>query len=108
WRFVFGVLLALMLYAHNWSLFFGAACAAAFAWLWFNTEQSNRRAVLRDGLIGFGIKALLYLPWLPTLASQARHTGAPWATRPMFDELIFGTGTPIGGRGGSVARAVRA
>jgi hypothetical protein len=106
WCPVFGVLLVAMLYAHNWSLFYGAACAVAFAWLVRNTAAPERRALLRDGAIGFGITALLYAPWLPTLASQARHTGAPWSTRPMFDELIFGTGTTIGGRGQSVALAL--
>jgi hypothetical protein len=58
--------------------------------------------------VGFGTTAILYAPWLPTLAFQARHTGAPWSTRPMFDELIFGTGTTIGGRGPSVALALAA
>jgi mannosyltransferase len=108
WRPVFGVLLALMLYTHNWSLFFGAACAVAFAWLWRAAPVGERRGLLRDGLVGFGLTAILYAPWLPTLASQARHTGAPWSTRPMFDELIFGTGVTIGGRGPSVALALAA
>jgi hypothetical protein len=108
WRPVFGVLLALMLYTHNWSIFFGAACVVALAWLWRCAPVAERRPLLRDGLIGFGVAALLYAPWLPTLASQAKHTGAPWSTRPMFDELIFGTGTTIGGRGPSVALALAA
>ena len=108
WLPVFGVLLAAMLYTHNWSLFFGAACVAALGWLWWTSEHAERRQLLRDGAIGFGITALLYAPWLPTLAYQAQHTGAPWSTRPMFDELIFGTGTTIGGRGPSVALALAA
>src|SRR3954451_13889294 len=108
WLPVFGVLLAAMLYTHNWALFFGAACAVAFAWLWRCAPVAERRGLLRDGAIGFGVTALLYLPWLPTLASQAKHTGAPWSIRPMFDELIFGTGTTIGGRGPSVALALTA
>jgi hypothetical protein len=108
WRPVFGVLLAAMLYTHNWALFFGAACVIAFAWLWRSAPATERRALLRDGAIGFGVTALLYAPWLPTLASQAKHTGAPWSTRPKFDELIFGTGTTIGGRGPSVALALAA
>jgi mannosyltransferase len=108
WLPVFGVVLAAMLYTHNWSLFFGMACAAAFGWLAWNTAAADRRPLLRDGAIGFGITALLYLPWLPTLAFQAQHTGAPWSTRPMFDELIFGTGLTIGGRGPSVALALAA
>lgn len=106
WIPVFSVLLAAMLYTHNWALFFGMACAVAFGWLW--RQGPDRRELLRDGAIGFGITGLLYLPWLPTLASQAQHTGAPWSTRPMFDELIFGTGLTMGGRGPSVAIALGA
>jgi mannosyltransferase len=106
WRPVFGVLLALMLYTHNWALFFGAACFVALAWLWLRAPHAERRPLVRDGLIGFGVTVLLYLPWLPTFVSQAQHTGAPWSIRPMFDELIFGTGTTIGGRGPSVALAL--
>ena len=108
WLPAFGVLLALMLYTHNWSLFFGAACAGAFAWLVWKAAAADRRRLLRDGLIGFGVTAVLYAPWLPTLAYQAQHTGAPWSTRPKLDELIFGTGTTIGGRGPSVALALAA
>ena len=108
WIPAFGLLLVLMLYTHNWGLFFGAACAVALGWLVWNADSTERRGLLRDGAIGFGLTALLYLPWLPTLASQARHTGAPWALRPKFDELIFGTGTTIGGRGPSVALALAA
>lgn len=107
WHVAFGLLLAAMLYTHNWSLFFGVACAVAFAWLWRKTAQADaRRALLRAGAIGFGIAAVLYLPWLPTLLFQVQHTGAPWSQRPMFDELIFGTGATIGGRGQSVALAL--
>jgi hypothetical protein len=106
WIPVFSVLLALMLYTHNWAIFFGAACFVGLAWLWRQSE--DRRALVRDGAIGFGLTGLLFLPWLPTLAYQAQHTGAPWSTRPMFDELIFGTGLTVGGRGPSVAIALGA
>ena len=107
WLPVFGFLLAAMLYTHNWALFFGAACAAALAWLVWR-EPTQRRALLRDGAIGFGVSALLYLPWLPTLAFRARHTGAPWSVAPSPGDMIFGTGTTIGGRGPSVALALAA
>jgi hypothetical protein len=108
WLPVFGVLLAAMVYTHNWGLFFGAACAAAFGWLAWHAAGEERRLLLRDGAIGFGVTLLLYLPWLPTLAFQARHTGAPWSNRPTPNDLIFGTGTTIGGRGPSVALALAA
>src|SRR3954451_11377869 len=67
WRPVFGLLLALILYTHNWGLFFGAACAAAFAWLWWKASDADRPRMLRDGAIGVGATAPLYLPCLPAL-----------------------------------------
>jgi hypothetical protein len=97
WRPVFGVLVALMLYTHNWSLFFGAACVVAFAWLVWKAAAADRRALLRDGVIGFGVTALLYAPWLPTLAFQAKHTGAPWSTRPSLHDLVLSAGSVLGG-----------
>ena len=58
-------------------------------------------AFARDRLRLFGIAAagvaVLYAPWLPTLLSQARHTGAPWSTRPSFHDLFLCAGTVIGG-----------
>ena len=106
WRYAFGVLMVLMLYTHNWALFFGAASVVALGWLYWKAPDAERRPLLRDGLIAYGITFVLYLPWIPTLLEQVQHTGAPWSIRPMFDELIFGTGTTIGGRGPSVALAL--
>ena len=40
---------------------------------------------------------MLYLPWLPTIFSQARRTGAPWAQRPSVDAAIDGVGSVLGG-----------
>ncbi len=76
----FSVLLAALLYTHGWGIFFGAA--AAVAYLGLLAFASERRPMLVDGLVGFGGAALLYAPWLPTLAYQAAHTGAPWSHRP--------------------------
>ena len=44
----------------------------------------DRPGLLRDGLLSFGATGLLYAPWLPTLAFQAAHTGAPWSNKPRF------------------------
>src|SRR5918992_3259496 len=76
----FGLTLALLAYTHNWGLFFAAAAAAAVALL--ARAAPDRRALLRDAALAFGGAFVLYLPWLPTLASQALHTGAPWASAP--------------------------
>jgi mannosyltransferase len=82
---VFAVLLAALLYTHNWALFYAAATGLALAVLLVLAD--DRRALLRDGALAFGGALLLYAPWLPTLRFQAAHTGAPWSTEPGEAEL---------------------
>ena len=83
---VFAVLLALLLYTHNWGLFFAAGAAAALV---FSVRGSpSRRNQVRDGLLGFGGAALLFTPWLPVLVYQALHTGAPWSKTPSLAGLL--------------------
>jgi mannosyltransferase len=91
-RAPFGVALALCLYTHNWALFLVAALLAAWAWLVAGTPPGRRARALRDGALGFGLAAVLYVPWVPTLLFQVRHTGAPWGTAPEFGYLI---GAPV-------------
>src|SRR4051812_25268834 len=81
WRIPFGVLLALMLYTHNWSLFFAGACVLAAGWLMWRAEPTQRRNLVRDSILAFSVTVVAYLPWVPTLIYQALHTGAPWALR---------------------------
>jgi mannosyltransferase len=95
---LFVLLLALMLYTHNWGLFMAVGALAALVPCW--RETADRRGFLRDALIGFGGAGLLYVPWLPTLLDQTRHTGAPWLTPPRFGapvqiaKSLLGGGTP--------------
>ena len=79
---LFAVLLALMLYTHNWGLFVAAAALVALIPCWRVSEDKS--AFKRDVLLGFGGAALLYLPWVPTLIHQVLHTGAPWLDPPRF------------------------
>ena len=102
WAFVNGVLrgdrrwlvllvpaLVLQVYGHNWALFLCGGVALATV------------LYARDQLKPFAIAALavalLYLPWLPTLLSQAKHTGAPWSSKPSFHELFTAPGAALGG-----------
>ena len=113
WAYVNGVLrgrhrwlvllvpsLALQVYGHNWALFFCGAAALATV------------LYARDQLKAFAIAAaavfILYLPWLPTLLSQARHTGAPWSTKPSFHELFTASGAVLGGDAPFIAVVVAA
>jgi mannosyltransferase len=95
---LFFVLLALMLYTHNWGLFLSAGLVCALVPCWYVSE--NRHSFWRDALIGFGGAGLLYLPWLPTLLHQIQHTGAPWLNSPNFgapvqiSKSLLGGGTP--------------
>src|ERR671914_730419 len=95
---LFFVLLALMLYTHNWALFLAAGLACALVPCWYVSE--NRHAFWRDALIGFGGAGLLYLPWVPPLWHQIQHTGAPWLNPPNFgapvqiSRSLLGGGTP--------------
>jgi mannosyltransferase len=97
WLLPFSVLTALTVYAHNWGLFLGIGMGAAFLVLWRTAPEEERGALLRDGLIGFGVLVLLYLPWVPTLLFQAQHTGAPWSAKPPLDGLISGLQNLVGG-----------
>ena len=76
---LFSISLAGLLYTHIWSAFFVMATVAmTLLLIW------RERDLLRDGLIGFGLALLLYLPWLPTALYQVKHTAAPWAHGPTY------------------------
>ena len=89
------LLLAAIAYTHNWGLFFDAGCALALIPIWRSSDE--RRALVRDALLCFGAAAILYAPWVPTLISQAQHTGAPWATRPKLRAPLQSPGNLFGG-----------
>jgi uncharacterized membrane protein len=93
----FSVLTVLTVYAHNWGLFLAVGMGAAFLLLWRTAPAAERGPLLRDGLLGFGALALLYLPWVPTLLFQAAHTGAPWAEQPPLGAVINGLQNLVGG-----------
>jgi len=85
--FVFSV--ALLCYAHNWALFL---CLGLAVTTWFVVREQLKRFALA----ALGV-AVLYLPWVPTLLFQVRHTGAPWSTRPSVHDLALTAGTVVGG-----------
>src|SRR5436190_13514972 len=99
YRIPFGLLLAALLYTHNWTFFYGLALAVVVAFVW--RSSADRRALLRDVAVGFGVAALLFLPWLPTLVFQSLHTGAPWATPPSFSTLVKAPNLLLGGQSGT-------
>jgi mannosyltransferase len=93
---LFAALLAALFYTHNWGLFYGAA--AGLAWLGLLAAGGDRRRLLIDGAIGFGAALLLFSPWLPTLAYQTAHTGAPWSHRPNGNSLSHAVSRILSGQ----------
>ncbi|HWI22294.1 MAG TPA: glycosyltransferase family 39 protein [Baekduia sp.] len=106
----FAVVMALVLYSHNWGLFFAAGTFVAFVFFAWRAHGVERRALIKDGLLGYGAIAILYAPWLPTLYYQSQHTGAPWARAPKLEEILnclqmLGGGSTIAFAGACVAFA---
>ena len=98
---VFGLLLALLLYTHSWGAFFAIGAVAALASVLAVTPE--RRGVVRDAALAFGGAAIAFLPWLPTLAHQAAHTGAPWSQPPRLGVPVQVSRWVFGGSGAAIA-----
>jgi mannosyltransferase len=96
WIAGFSVSVAAALYTHNWPIFFAASAAVAWVMLYALADSGRRRELLRDGLLGFGGAAVLYLPWVPTTLYQAKHTGAPWSESPALSSLFGVPGALLG------------
>ena len=77
-QIVLVVALTLLLYTHTWGVFL----VAGLALVWLARRRDRR------GAIAFAAVALLYLPWVPSLAFQALHTGAPWSAPPSALYLV--------------------
>jgi uncharacterized membrane protein len=93
----FALALAAIVYTHNWGLFLGVGTVAGLALLVRWASPDERRPLVKDALLAYGGTGLLFLPWLPTLLFQARHTGAPWAEQPDFQALRESLGQVLGG-----------
>jgi hypothetical protein len=96
WAICLAVTLALMLYTHNWALFFATACGVVWLFLLWRASGERRRELLITGLVAFGGALLLYLPWVPTTLYQAAHTGAPWSEAPPIEALAATVGQMLG------------
>jgi len=77
------ICVALLLYTHNWALFFALATGVAvLVRAALQPDRATRQRTVVDGVLALGAAGLLYVPWLPTLAYQLVHTGAPFSLRP--------------------------
>jgi mannosyltransferase len=89
WVVGYAVAQAALLYTHNWGWFLGVGLTVAWLVLVLSARGAARRALVRDGLLAAAVIAVLLAPWLPTLAFQVGHTGAPWANPPGIDNLYL-------------------
>lgn len=112
---VFAVALALLLYTHYWALFLALGALAALAALAVTAAPAGRRRLLADGGLAFAGAGLAFAPWLPTLAFQLEHTGAPWSSAPPPAALALAVALGAGavavsrlGAGPAESRALRA
>ena len=92
---LFAVLVAAILYTHSWGIFVTAGLIVSLVPAYLATE--DRRAFIKDVLIGFTGALVLFLPWLPTLLYQAQHTGAPWLNSPRFGAPVQISKSLLGG-----------
>jgi hypothetical protein len=88
----------LMLYTHNWSIFFAIGLAL--------TTAIFVRAHWREAVMAGVATLILYAPWVPTLLFQAKHTGAPWSTAPSLHSLLLAPGAVLSGDGPLTAFAI--
>ncbi len=104
WLPLFVAGLAATLYTHNWGLYLAIGLAAGAAVCLAATP--DRRPLLRSGIMAAGAVAVLYAPWVPTLAYQAAHTGAPWSDTPDPGDLAGVLGSIFGHGGILIALAL--
>ncbi|MBV9098195.1 MAG: glycosyltransferase family 39 protein [Frankiaceae bacterium] len=69
---------AAALYTHYYAVFAVAVLGAGELWLaWRRRDPAARRA-----LLALVLGCVAFLPWVPILLYQSKHTGAPWAAPP--------------------------
>lgn len=101
WLPVFALSLVLLMYSHNWGLFFAVGTGAAV--LALLGGEPDRRGLIRDAVLAYGAVAIVYLPWVPSLLFQARHTGAPWSEAPHPSDALGGITSQLGGAAPAMA-----
>ena len=62
--------------------------------------------MLRDAVLAYGAVAIVYLPWVPSLLFQAKHTGAPWSEAPLPADALGGVVSLLGGPPSAMAFAL--
>jgi mannosyltransferase len=89
WLWLFALALTAMLYTQVAAVLFWFGVAVALVPVYICSD--DRRRTLRDAAIGFGVAAILYLPWLPTTIYQVVHVTAGWHYTPLLGATVPGT-----------------
>ena len=98
---VFFALILLLLYTHNWSVFFAVGSALALGvCLWDAPARGHR---VRDAALGCVAVAIGFAPWVPSLLYQALHTGAPWSRTPSPQSVLSAPSSLLHGSGTATA-----
>ncbi len=95
---------ALLLYTHYWAIYLLAVVVALLMFRAVRTDGSARQVTI-GALVAVAAGGVLYLPWLPTLVFQLRHTGTPWADPASFGAMVNAVSEFAGGRS-STGRAL--
>ena len=90
------VVTAALVLTHYWALYLVTATVALIALRLRRPE--TRTAALRV-LVAIGAGSLAFLPWLPSFAYQAGHTGSPWAKPIRPSTMLTITANDLGGTG---------
>lgn len=91
------VIVAALLWSHYWALWLVGATFLVVAWAWRRAADPAVRRGSGRALVGLVAGGLLFLPWLPSLLYQGRHTGTPWAGPVRPSSLLAQTFTDLGG-----------
>ncbi|MGA2208897.1 MAG: hypothetical protein ABSH30_04595 [Acidimicrobiales bacterium] len=98
------VLTSASLYSHYWTLYSVALLGIGLAWCaWKGPYQR----ACRYGLVAVAVGCLSFVPWLPTLLFQTRHTGTPWAAPAQLTAVVY-TMTQFAGGDSDPGRALAA
>ena len=100
WRYLLlAVDAAALLYTHYWSMWLLTAVGIVLVWTAWRSDDRDRRRVVIITLVALAIGAVLFVPWLPTMLSQSKHTGTPWAPPMRPTSALSVTLADLGGWG---------
>ncbi len=96
WRSASAVALvtALLLYTHYWAMYLVAVVGIGLLWRW---RRGPAKVASGWALAGACAGILAFLPWVPILLFQLRHTGTPWGNPASLAGLIGSVGLWAGG-----------